>query len=120
VGKGATPSDEASRVRIATGAARRFGQVIVLKGAGTVVTDGKQLYINPTGDSTLSKAGTGDILSGILGCLVGQRMEPFEAATLAVWLHGRAGELAGAKYGRRSALGREVIECLAEAIAERE
>jgi NAD(P)H-hydrate repair Nnr-like enzyme with NAD(P)H-hydrate dehydratase domain len=47
-------------------------------------------------------------------------MEPFEAATLAVWLHGRAGELAGAKYGRRSALGREVIECLAGAIAERE
>jgi hydroxyethylthiazole kinase-like uncharacterized protein yjeF len=119
-GEGAIPSDEASRVRIATAATRRFGQVVVLKGAGTVVTDGKQLYINPTGDSTLSKAGTGDILSGVLGCLLGQRMEPFEAATLAVWLHGRAGELAGAKYGRRSALGREVIECLAGAIAERE
>jgi NAD(P)H-hydrate repair Nnr-like enzyme with NAD(P)H-hydrate dehydratase domain len=47
-------------------------------------------------------------------------MERFEAATLAVWLHGRAGEIAGAKYGRRSALGREVIESLSTAIAERE
>jgi hydroxyethylthiazole kinase-like uncharacterized protein yjeF len=119
-GKRAIPSDEASRVRIATLAARHFGQVVVLKGAGTVVTDRRRLYINPTGDATLSKAGTGDILSGVLGCLLGQGMGPFDAATLAVWLHGRAGELAGAKYGRRSALGREVIDCLAAAIAERE
>jgi NAD(P)H-hydrate epimerase len=120
VGKGAIPSDGASREAIAVLAARRFGQVIVLKGRETVVTDGRRVYVNQTGDSTLSKAGTGDILSGVLGCLLGQGMDRFEAATLAVWLHGRAGEIAGAKYGRRSALGREVIECLSGAIAERE
>jgi NAD(P)H-hydrate epimerase len=94
--------------------------VIVLKGRETVVTDGRRIYVNETGDSTLAKAGTGDILSGVLGCLLGQGMERFEAATLAVWLHGRAGEIAGTKYGRRSALGREVIESLSTAIAERE
>jgi NAD(P)H-hydrate epimerase len=120
IGKGQIPSDGASREAIAVVAARMFGQVIVLKGRKTVVTDGRRIYVNQTGDSTLAKAGTGDILSGVLGCLLGQGMERFEAATLAVWLQGRAGEIAGAKYGRRSALGREVIESLSTAIAERE
>lgn len=120
VGTGAIPSDSASREAIAVLSARTFGQVIVLKGHKSVVTDGSRIYVNQTGDSTLSKAGTGDILSGVLGCLLGQGMERFEAATLAVWLHGRAGELAGEKYGRRSALGREIIDALPGAIAERE
>jgi NAD(P)H-hydrate epimerase len=119
-GRGPIPSDESSRVNVATAAARTFAQVVVLKGHRTVVTDGRRLYVNTTGDSTLAKAGTGDILSGVLGALLGQKVEPFEAATLAVWLHGRAGELAGQAHGGRSALGREVIECLARAIGERE
>jgi NAD(P)H-hydrate epimerase len=112
------PADDTSRQSIAVTAARAFAHTIVLKGAQTVVTDGQRAYINPTGDSTLSKAGTGDILSGILGCLLAQRMGPFDAATLATWLHGRAGEIAGALHGRRSALGREVIDALADAIGE--
>jgi NAD(P)H-hydrate epimerase len=113
------PSDENARIDIAMHAARRFGQVVVLKGHRTVVTDAKRLYINETGDSTLAKAGTGDILSGVLGCLLAQHMDPFNAATLAVWLHGRAGELAGETLGKRSALGREVIDSLPGAIAQR-
>jgi NAD(P)H-hydrate epimerase len=113
------PSDENARIDVAMHAARRFGQVVVLKGHRTVVTDGQRLYVNDTGDSTLAKAGTGDILSGVLGCLLAQHKEPFDAATLAVWLHGRAGELAGEARGKRSALGREVIECLPQAIAQR-
>ncbi|HEY7115218.1 MAG TPA: NAD(P)H-hydrate dehydratase [Tepidisphaeraceae bacterium] len=120
MGAGPIPSDERSRIDVAAAAARAFGQVMVLKGHRTIVTDGRRLYINTTGDSTLSKAGTGDILSGVLGALLGQRMDDFDAATLATWLHGKAGEIAGATYGRRSALGREVIDCLAQAIGERE
>src|SRR6059058_393355 len=85
IGKGPIPSDAASREAIAVLAARTFGQVIVLKGKESVVTDGRRVYVNQTGDSTLAKAGTGDILSGVLGCLLGQRMERFEAATLAAW-----------------------------------
>ena len=112
------PSDESSRIEVAMHAARRFEQVVVLKGHRTIVTDGDRVYINQTGDSTLAKAGTGDILSGVLGCLLAQRMDPFEAGTLAVWLHGRAGELAGEAYGKRSALGREVIDALPHAIAQ--
>lgn len=119
-GAGVLSPSEEDRIKVATTAARRFGQVLVHKGHRTVVTDGNRLYVNTTGDSTLAKAGTGDILSGVLGALLGQKVEPFEAATLAVWLHGRAGELAGQAHGRRSTLGQEVIECLARAIGERE
>ncbi len=68
-GRDETPADDEGRISIALEAARAFSQVIVLKGNKTVVTDGKRVYINTTGDSTLSKAGTGDVLSGILGAL---------------------------------------------------
>lgn len=110
------PTDDAGRIRIATNAARVFGQVIVLKGHRSVVTDGRRVYLNKTGDSSLSKAGAGDVLSGIVGSLLGQKMPPFEAACAAAWLHGKAGEVAGRKWGRRSVLARDVIEALPEAI----
>jgi NAD(P)H-hydrate epimerase len=90
--------------------------VIVLKGFHTVVTDGKRVYVNQTGDSTLSKAGTGDVLAGMIGCLIGQSMEIFEAAVLGVHLHGTAGEIAGWRYGKRCALAREVAEAIPEAV----
>jgi NAD(P)H-hydrate epimerase len=112
------PSDDASRISIARLAAGWFAQVVVLKGHRTVVTDGRRVYINTTGDSTLAKAGTGDVLSGIIGSLMGQGLRPFEAACLGAWIHGKAGELAGAKYGKRSALAREVVGEIGAAIAE--
>jgi NAD(P)H-hydrate epimerase len=89
---------------------------MVLKGHRTVVTDGKRVYVNKTGDSSLSKAGTGDVLSGMLASLLGQGMERFEAACAATFLHGRAGELAGKKLGRRSVLARDVIDAICASI----
>lgn len=118
LGEGDVPGDDQGRLRIATQAAKAFGQVIVLKGHRTVVTDGAAAYINNTGDSTLSKAGSGDVLSGLIGCLLGQGMSRLAAAIAGTFLHGRAGELAGRKLGKRSALARDVIDALPEAIAE--
>jgi ADP-dependent NAD(P)H-hydrate dehydratase len=117
LGRDSTPADEEGRVGIAVQAARAFAQVVVLKGDGTVVTDGRRLYINRTGDSTLSKAGTGDVLDGMIGCLLAQGMGPMEAAMAGVHLHGVAGELAGARLGRRCALARDVIDALPQALA---
>jgi len=110
IGRSEVPTDEPGRIDIATEAARAFGQLIVLKGSRTIVTDGARLYINDTGDSSLSKAGTGDILSGIIGTLLSQKLNSFDAATLAVWLHGKAGEIAGKRLGNRCVLARDVIE----------
>ena len=119
-GQTKVPSDDEGRMKIALKAAETFGQVIVLKGQHTVVTDGQRAYVNQTGDSSLSKAGTGDVLSGIIGALLGQKMERFEAACLGVHLHGRAGEIAGKRLGQRCVLAREVIDALPQAVKEHE
>jgi ADP-dependent NAD(P)H-hydrate dehydratase len=119
-GREIVPKDDVGRIEIATDAARAFSQVVVLKGHRTIVADGHRHYLNTTGDCTLAKAGAGDILSGMIGSLLGQRMPPFEAAVAAVYLHGKAGELAGQKHGRRSALARDVISEIPAAVGEYE
>lgn len=79
-------------------AARRMAQrirgVCVLKGNGTVVTDGKQTFVNTTGNPFMAQGGMGDVLSGFLGGLAAQGIELFRAACLAVHVHGLAGDLA--------------------------
>ena len=114
---GKTPSDDEGRIDNAVAAAKAFGQVVVLKGDRTVVTDGQRVFVNDTGDSSLSKAGSGDVLCGILGCLLGQKLDRFDAACIAVRLHGLAGEAAGGQVGMRSVLAREVIDAIPLAIA---
>ena len=114
--RGPTPGDDEGRIDNAVATAKAFGQVIVLKGERTVVTDGQRVYLNDTGNSALSKAGSGDVLSGILGCLLGQKLDRFDAACIAVRLHGLAGEVAGKQLGLRSVLAREVIDAIPLAI----
>ena len=116
-GASQVPTDDDGRIKIATDAARAFGQVVVLKGHRTVVTDGTRVYLNNTGDSSLSKAGTGDVLSGVIGALLGQKMDRFDAAAGGVWLHGTAGQTAGQRLGRRSVLARDVVDSLPSALA---
>jgi len=120
IGRDTVPSDDAGRIEIAVAAAAAFGQTLVLKGNRTVVTDAHRVYVNHTGDSSLSKAGTGDVLSGMIGCLLGQKMPPFAAAAAAVHIHGRAGEIAGEKLGRRCVLAHDVIESIPQAVREYE
>jgi hydroxyethylthiazole kinase-like uncharacterized protein yjeF len=117
LGRDKTPSDDEGRIDNAVAAAQAFGQVVVLKGDRTVVTDGERVYLNDTGNSALSKAGSGDVLSGILGCLLGQKLDRFDAACIAVRLHGIAGEVAGERVGLRSVLAREIIDAIPRAIA---
>ncbi len=74
--------------------AAKHGVVLVLKGQGTVVTDGVQTVINTTGNSGMATGGTGDVLTGLIAALLAQRMSPFDAARLGVHLHGLAGDLA--------------------------
>jgi NAD(P)H-hydrate epimerase len=112
------PADDDGRIEIAVLAAQQFKQVVVLKGHRTVATDGDRVYVNRTGDSSLSKAGSGDVLSGIIATLLAQKMDRFDAACAAVWIHGRAGEIAGQRLGLRSVLSRDVIDAIPGAIAD--
>ncbi|MBC8105301.1 MAG: NAD(P)H-hydrate dehydratase [Anaerolineae bacterium] len=117
IGERDLPIDDEGRIQFAARAATDFGQIIVLKGHRTIVTDGDRVFVNQTGDSSLSKAGTGDVLSGMIGSLIGQGMDLFDAACAGVHLHGRAGEIAGKKLGRRSVLARDVIETLSAVLS---
>ncbi|GIW75329.1 MAG: hypothetical protein KatS3mg104_0392 [Phycisphaerae bacterium] len=110
-----TPED---RLKTAIRAAASFRQVVVLKGHRTIVTDAERYYVNNTGDSTLSKAGTGDILTGICATLLAQGFDRFDAACISVWVHGKAGEIAGQRFGQRSAMAREILSCIGEAFDE--
>ncbi len=120
IGRTDVPADEEGRIDIAARAAEAFGQVVLLKGRNTVATDGKRVYVNATGNSALSKAGTGDVLSGMIGALLAQGVEPFDAAALGAHLHGRAGEVAGEKLGLRAVLARDVLDALPAAVSEYE
>jgi len=103
----------------------QLGAVAVLKGAGTVVCDGERMFVNETGNPGMATAGAGDVLTGMLAALVAAGMEPFDAAVLAVWAHGRAGDLAAVRLGgsprgeRVGILGLtalDILRCVPEAL----
>lgn len=103
-------------------AAHTFAQahevVVALKGHGTVVADGRSLYVNDTGNPGMATGGSGDVLTGLLAALIGQGFAPFDAATTAVRLHGPAGDLARDRFGETSMTARDILEHLAAAIME--
>lgn len=95
----------------ATSAAERTGGVVVLKGAGTVVAQSKRpLQINLTGNPGMATGGMGDVLAGLLAGLVAQGFEPFDAARVAVYLHGRAGDLAAWRRCQASLIAGDLID----------
>ena len=94
-----------------------LGAVAVLKGAGSIVCDGRRLYQNRTGNPGMATAGSGDVLTGLLAALVAGGMEPFDAAVLAVWAHGRAGDLAAQRLGVLSLTALDILGCLPEALS---
>lgn len=92
--------------------ARSQNVICVLKDAGTVVSNGNETYINTSGNSGMATAGSGDVLAGIFVGLTAQGMDLFEAAKLAVFLHGRAGDQAALRYGKRSMTSADLIDGL--------
>ncbi len=108
---------QSNRVETAREAARRFGCVVVLKGAGTVIAapDGR-VGINSSGGPALATGGTGDVLTGVVAAALARGLEPWEAAAAAVFLHGLAGEVAGERFGAPGAIAGDVIGALPEAL----
>ena len=82
-----------NRELVASEAAKEFGSVVVLKGHETVIaTPDSKIYIHTTGNSGLSKGGSGDVLAGMIGAFLAQGYSPENAAVIAVWLHGKAAD----------------------------
>lgn len=115
---GISSRDRQGQEEEARRAARRTGVVIILKGAGTLVTGGEDDFRNPTGNPGMASAGSGDCLTGILAALLAQRFSPWEAARLGVWLHGRAGDWAARARGEAGMTAVDLIEHLPRALAE--
>lgn len=97
-----------------------YGCVVVLKGRGTVVTNGERLYVNNSGNAGMATGGAGDVLTGVLAAMIGQGIEPLEAAILAVYLHGLAGDFASEELGRHAVTAMDLVEYLPEAFSEHE
>ncbi len=106
---------QADRLGVAERFAREHGVVVVLKGARTVVAapDG-ELSIVPTGNPGMATGGTGDTLTGLVGALLAQRMEPRDAARAGAYLHGLAGDLAARRHGERGLVASDLGEALGE------
>jgi NAD(P)H-hydrate epimerase len=106
------------REELATAYAGQHQVVLVLKGHRTVVTDGDRLYLNQTGNPGMSTGGTGDVLTGLIAALIGQKLKPFEAAVLGVWAHGRAGDLAAQDLGQAALIATDLLIYLPRALRE--
>lgn len=110
---------EADRVGCAAAAAREWQAVVVLKGARTVVAspDGC-LGINTTGNPGMATGGSGDVLTGVVAALIAQGLDPFRAAAAAVYLHGRAGDLAAGERGEMGLTAGDICRFLPAACRE--
>ena len=111
---------QAQRRDLAVRFAAGHGVVLVLKGHGTVVTDGRRVFLNHTGNPGMASGGTGDVLTGLISALVGQRLEPFAAAQLGVYLHGLAGDLARDDLGEVSLIASDLLDYLPRAFGAHE
>ena len=112
------PILKVSVVDAAQALAEKLLAVIVAKGPTTYIAGGGEVFESNEGTAALAKAGTGDVLAGIISSLLAQGMVADEAALLGVKLHSRAGVLAEQKQGRRSVTALDVIDAIPAALAE--
>lgn len=108
---------EANRKDVALKCASEYNTVLVLKGYQTIVASpAGDFYINETGNVGMATGGTGDVLTGMIASFIGQGIEPFAAAALGVYFHGRAGDLAVKEKGVLSLLATDLLNKLPDVL----
>jgi NAD(P)H-hydrate epimerase len=114
-----TDSIQLDRVGAARRLASATGACVALKGARTVVaTPDGRAFINPTGNPGLASAGTGDVLTGLVGAMLAQGLDPLDALLVGVFVHGRAADQVVARRATsRGLIARDVIARLPQALA---
>jgi len=114
-----TADVQSDRIGVARRFAREHRAHLVLKGAGTVVAhpDGR-VGVNQTGNPGMATGGMGDVLTGILGSLLAQRVPPDAAAEIAVYLHGAAGDRVASEIGTAGLLASEVANSIPRELAD--
>lgn len=96
-----------------------FPHTVVLKGAPTMtLLSSGEIVVNSTGNPGMATAGSGDVLSGVIGTLLSQGQVPDDAAMMGVWIHGRAGDLARQRYGASGMTALHILDHLPPALKE--
>lgn len=99
------------RVEYSKLTSNKYNVITVLKGANTLVTDGKEkVYKNNTGNPGMATAGSGDVLTGMITSFIGQGISPYEGAVLGVYCHGLAGDLASRDKGEYGMIARDILD----------
>lgn len=106
------PQEQENRFNDAVAFAKEYGCILLLKGHRTIITDGECTFENATGNAGMATGGSGDVLSGMIGALVGQGISPLQAAACGAWLHGAAGDLCSKKLGMYGMLPSDMLEVL--------
>lgn len=101
-----------NRENVAKAFAREYGVIVVLKGSGTVVTDGDRVLVNPTGNPSLAMGGTGDMLTGMIGSFVAQGMDVFDSACAGAFIHGECADLVANRISVRGATVEDMMDQL--------
>ncbi|MBI4644058.1 MAG: NAD(P)H-hydrate dehydratase, partial [Deltaproteobacteria bacterium] len=110
---------QADRLATARKAAALTKAVVVLKGAQTLVADPSgRVSVNSTGNPSLASGGTGDVLTGLIGGFLAQRLTPWDAARLGVYLHGLAADFLAVQYSPRGLIAGDLLAVFPEVLAE--
>lgn len=118
LGEDPIPEEDSARLRIAVEFARLTETTVVLKGRHTVVCTADRAYVNQTGNPGMATGGMGDVLTGLIAALLGQGLSPFDAARLAVHVHGAAADRLALRIGPFGYLAREVADAVPVVLAE--
>ena len=108
---------EANKKEICRNFAKENKVILLLKGNKTLVTDSNKTYINKTGNAGMATAGSGDVLSGIIAALLARGLDPYNAACVGAYIHGKAGDFASKKVGEEYMLARDIIKSLSSVTA---
>ncbi|MBA3060551.1 MAG: NAD(P)H-hydrate dehydratase, partial [Nitrospirae bacterium] len=107
---------ENDKINTAVSFAKETGTYLVLKGVPTVIAEPEgRVFINPTGNSGMASAGTGDVLTGMVSGFLGQGLNPLEASILGVYMHGLAGDIAAKNKGEHSMIASDITDAIPEA-----
>jgi len=101
--------------------AKAYGVTVILKGAPSVVAEpGGKLFLNYSGNEGMATAGSGDVLTGLIGGFLAQGLSGTDAAVLATYVHGLAGDDAAKIYGTRGMIAGDILESVPEALLQLE
>lgn len=108
---------EANRIKYAVEFAKEYNVITILKGHETIVTDGDKVYVNSTGNAGMATAGSGDVLSGMIGSLLSQGLDAFDAGSLGTYIHGLAGDICRSNMGEYGMIARDILDSIPEAMS---